>query len=72
MVFLEFVQEFEESDEEVNYDYVVIKIIDGNSDFSNGNGEVINIEFREIIDEEELLELDYGEQFEEFESVYCI
>lgn len=72
MVFLEFVQEFEESDEEVNYDYVVIKIIDGNSDFSNGDGEVINIEFREIIDEEELLELDYGEQFEEFESVYCI
>lgn len=69
MVFLEFVQEFEESDEEVNYDYVVIKIIDGNNYVV---GEVINIEFREIIDEEELLELDYGEQFEEFESVYCI
>ena len=64
---LELAQEFEESDEEVNYDYAVTKTTDGNNHVA---GEVTNIELREITDEEESPESDYGEQFEEFESAY--
>ena len=64
---LELAQEFEESDEEVNYDYAVTKTTDGNNHVA---GEVTNIELRETTDEEESPESDYGEQFEEFENAY--
>ena len=64
---VELAQELDESDEEVRYDYAIIKTIDQNNHVA---AEVTNAELLEVTDEEESPESDYGEHFEEFESTY--